>query len=129
MGGVIVLALNNDAKAAKKGKVGYQVYLVFIALQCLSVPLALALSPPEKVQRADGSKVIVKAEGSFKKEFQALWEITKRKELLLLLPVFWAAYFNQYAGNFQVRTLFNVRAAMSETNTSRPTTSAFEQEH
>lgn len=103
MGGAIVLGLNHDAHAAKKGKVGYQTYLVFVALQCLSVPLALALSPPEKVQRADGSKVIVKAESSFKKEFQALWQLSKRKDLLLLLPVFWSAYFNQYAGNFQVR--------------------------
>ncbi|PPJ52565.1 hypothetical protein CBER1_10856 [Cercospora berteroae] len=109
MGGAIVLGLNHDAHAAKKGKVGYQTYLVFVALQCLSVPLALALSPPEKVQRADGSKVIVKAESSFKKEFQALWQLSKRKDLLLLLPVFWSAYFNQYASNFQTY-YFGVRA-------------------
>lgn len=125
MGGIIVLALNNDANAVKKGKVGYETYLVFIALQCLAAPIALFLTPPEKVQRADGSRVIVKAEKSFKAEFVALYQVRivfdcrrallifrqvcKRREIILLLPVFWAAYFNQYAGNFQTY-YFGVRA-------------------
>ncbi|EFQ33875.1 hypothetical protein CGRA01v4_10773 [Colletotrichum graminicola] len=109
VGGAIVLALNNNAAAKAKGKVGSQTYLVFIALQCLSIPLALALSPPEKVQRSDGSKVIIKAEKSFKAEFQELLRVSKRKDVLLLLPIFWAAYFNQYSGNFQ-SYYFGVRA-------------------
>ncbi|WQF84404.1 Putative Ion channel regulatory protein, UNC-93 [Colletotrichum destructivum] len=109
VGGAIVLALNNNAAAKTKGKVGSQTYLVFIALQCMSVPLALALSPPEKVQRSDGSKVIIKAEKSFKAEFQALLRVSMRKDVLLLLPIFWAAYFNQYSGNFQ-SYYFGVRA-------------------
>ncbi|KAF6803375.1 duf895 domain membrane protein [Colletotrichum sojae] len=109
VGGAIVLALNNDAAAKKKGKVGSQTYLIFIALQCLSVPVALLLSPPEKVQRSDGSRVIIRAEKSLKAEFRELWRISKRKDLLLLLPIFWAAYFNQYSGNFQ-SYYFGVRA-------------------
>lgn len=76
LGGAIVLALNNDANAKMKGKVGYQTYLVFIALQCLAAPIALLLTPPEKVQRADGSRVIVKAEKSFKAEFVALYKVS-----------------------------------------------------
>ncbi|KAJ4346396.1 uncharacterized protein N0V89_010325 [Didymosphaeria variabile] len=115
VGGAIVLALNHDAAAKKKGKVGYQAYLVFIALQCIACPLALALSPPEKVQRSDGSKVIIRAEKSFKDEVKALWRTSKRKDVLLLLPVFYAAYFNQYSGNFKSLTniktyYFGVRA-------------------
>ncbi|KAI1636035.1 major facilitator superfamily domain-containing protein [Biscogniauxia mediterranea] len=109
VGGAIVLALNNNADAKAKGKVGSQTYLVFIALQCVAAPLALALSPPEKVQRADGSKVVLKAEKSFKAEFKALLDASKRKDILLLLPIFWAAYFNQYASNFQ-SYYFGVRA-------------------
>lgn len=109
IGGAIVLALNHDAAAKKKGKVGYQAYLVFIALQCVACPLALALSPPEKVQRSDGSKVIIKAEKSFKDEVKALWQASKRKDILLLLPIFYAAYFNQYSGNFKTY-YFGVRA-------------------
>jgi hypothetical protein len=102
VGGAIVLALNHSASAKKKGKVGYQAYLVFIALQCVACPLALALSPPDKVQRSDGSKVIIKSEKSFKDEVKALLRTCKRKDVLMLLPIFYAAYFNQYNGNFKV---------------------------
>lgn len=109
VGGAIVLALNNDAAAKAKGKVGAQTYLIFIALQCVAVPVALLLSPPEKVQRKDGSQVIVKAESSFRAELAALWKVCQRREVILLLPIFWAAYFNQYSGNFQAY-YFGVRA-------------------
>ncbi|KAI1805831.1 MFS general substrate transporter [Daldinia bambusicola] len=109
VGGAIVLALNHSEDAKAKGKVGYQTYLIFIALQCVAAPLALALSPPEKVQRADGSKVVIKSEGSFIGEIHALWRACKRKDILLLLPIFWAAYFNQYNSNFQ-SYYFGVRA-------------------
>ncbi|KAF2707661.1 DUF895 domain membrane protein [Pleomassaria siparia CBS 279.74] len=109
IGGAIVLALNNNAAAKKKGKVGSQTYLIFIVLQCLAVPLALALTPPEKVQRADGSKVIIKAEKSFGAEFQALWVAMKRRDIILLLPIFWSAYFNQYNSNF-LSYYFGIRA-------------------
>ncbi|KAI1147341.1 MFS general substrate transporter [Nemania diffusa] len=109
VGGAIVLALNHDGSAKKKGKVGYSTYLIFTALQSIAAPVALLLSPPEKVQRSDGSKVIIKAEASFKLELKALWETATRKDILLLLPIFWAAYFNQYSGNFQTY-YFGVRA-------------------
>ncbi|KAI2603298.1 MFS general substrate transporter [Hypoxylon fragiforme] len=109
VGGAIVLALNHDAGAKAKGKVGYETYLIFIALQCVAAPLALALSPPEKVQRADGSKVVIRGEGSMRAEVRALWVACKRKDIVLLLPIFWAAYFNQYSGNFQ-SYYFGVRA-------------------
>ncbi|KAH6645941.1 major facilitator superfamily domain-containing protein [Truncatella angustata] len=109
VGGAIVLGLNHSSGQKTKGKVGYETYLVFIALQCIAAPLALALSPPEKVQRSDGSKVIIKTEKTFSGEFRALWEVSKRKDILLLLPIFWAAYFNQYTGNFSTY-YFGVRA-------------------
>jgi MFS family permease len=109
VGGAIVLGMNNNAAAKKKGKVESQTYLIFVALQCLAAPVALLLTPPEKVQRSDGSKVIVRAERSFAAEFRALWKASKRRDVLLLLPVFWAAYFNQYTGNFQTY-YFGVRA-------------------
>ncbi|TFB02848.1 hypothetical protein CCMA1212_005587 [Trichoderma ghanense] len=99
VGGAIVLGLN--VKTSRKGSVGYVTYLIFIVLQCLAAPLALALSPPHKVQRSDGSKVIVKGEASFLAEFKALYQTSRKRNVLLLLPVFWAAYFNQYSGNFQ----------------------------
>ncbi|OAR00242.1 hypothetical protein LLEC1_05982 [Akanthomyces lecanii] len=92
-----------------KGSVNPNTYLIFIALQCVAAPVALLLTKPEKVQRGDGTKVIVDAEKSFKYEFLSLWKLCKRRDILLLLPIFWAAYFNQYSGNFQTY-YFGVRA-------------------
>ncbi|KAK1987282.1 hypothetical protein LZ30DRAFT_684738 [Colletotrichum cereale] len=102
VGGAIVLALNNNAAAKTKGKVGAQTYLVFITLQCLSVPLALALSPPEKQGHHQGREI-------FQGRVPGSAPRLKRKDVLLLLLNFWAAYFNQYSGNFQ-SYYFGVRA-------------------
>ncbi|TVY13782.1 UNC93-like protein [Lachnellula arida] len=109
VGGAIVLGLNHGANQKKKGKVGYETYLVFIALQCIAAPLALFLTPPAKVQRSDGTKVKIVAGKSFIAEIKALGRALARRDILLLLPIFWAAYFNQYNSNFQTY-YFGVRA-------------------
>lgn len=76
-----------------------EIYLIFIALQCVAAPIALLLTRPEKVQRSDGSKVKVIHEKSFAAEIRALGKAVSRRDILLLLPIFWAAYFNQYIGS------------------------------
>lgn len=58
-----------------------ETYLVFVALQCLAVPLALALTPPEKVQRSDGSKVKIVAEKSVGAELRALGRALSRRDV------------------------------------------------
>ncbi|EEB88906.1 hypothetical protein MPER_13065 [Moniliophthora perniciosa FA553] len=90
-----VSALNNEN--GQRGHVSTNTYLIFIALQCLSVPVALALSPPEKVRRKDGTKV-QPAKVTLKQTFIDLWRCLQRREILLLLPIFSAAYFNSYYG-------------------------------
>ncbi|KAJ5913380.1 hypothetical protein N7504_002263 [Penicillium tannophilum] len=109
VGSAIVLGLNHSAGAESKGKVGSETYLIFVALQCLAVPFAIFLTRPEKVQRSDGSVVKVVQQESWRAEMVELWKVTHRKDILLLLPVFWAAYFNQYTGNFETY-YFGVRA-------------------
>ncbi|KAM0171203.1 hypothetical protein ACHAPF_008348 [Botrytis cinerea] len=109
VGGAIVLGLNHASDQKKKGKVGYAVYIIFITLQCLAAFIALALSPPDKAQRSDGSKIKIVHEKSFKAEIRALIKTCARRDILLLLLVFWAAYFNQYSGNYEVY-YFGVRA-------------------
>ncbi|KAJ5689549.1 hypothetical protein N7462_003941 [Penicillium macrosclerotiorum] len=109
LGSAIVLGLNHSASAKSKGKVGSETYLIFVALQCLAVPLAIFLTRPEKVQRSDGTAVKIIVQDSWKGELIELWKVSLRKEILLLLPIFWAAYFNQYSGNFETY-YFGVRA-------------------
>ncbi|KAJ5104979.1 hypothetical protein NUU61_002326 [Penicillium alfredii] len=120
VGGAIVLALNHSAEAKDRGKVGYKTYLIFIALQCVAVPLAIFLSPPDKVQRSDGSKVKIVLQSSWRAELLELWRLSCKKEILLLIPVFWAAYFNQYSSNFQTY-YFGVRARALTGFLSTPT--------
>ncbi|CAI7630017.1 unnamed protein product [Penicillium manginii] len=86
-----------------------ETYLIFVALQCLAAPIAIFLTRPEKVQRGDGSKVKIVLQDSWAAEMKELWKLSCRKDVLLLLPVFWASYFNQYEGNFEVY-YFGVRA-------------------
>ncbi|KAJ5199324.1 Major facilitator superfamily domain general substrate transporter [Penicillium cf. griseofulvum] len=109
LGGAIVLGLNHAGNAHAKGKVGSQTYLIFVALQCTAVPIAFFLTSPDKVQRTDGSKVRIILQDSWRDEMKELWKVCKRREILLLLPVFWAAYFNMYTGNFKTY-YFGVRA-------------------
>ncbi|CAG8895559.1 unnamed protein product [Penicillium egyptiacum] len=109
VGGAIVLGLNHAGDAHAKGKVGSDTYLIFIALQCTAVPIAFFLTSPDKVQRTDGSKVRIILQDSWRDEMKELWKVCRRREILFLLPVFWAAYFNMYTGNFKTY-YFGVRA-------------------
>lgn len=56
-------------------------YIIFIALQCLSVPIALLLSSPEKVQRKDGSKVDPAPKTTLVQSFKDLWRSLQRREV------------------------------------------------
>ena len=100
IGGAIVLALNH--KNGQRGHVGtgtllfylfrpfpdlqndsVDTYIIFIALQCLSVPVALLLSQPEKVEREDGTTVQPQPQVSFKQTFIDLARCLKRREVRL----------------------------------------------
>lgn len=107
IGGAIVLSLNSVQ--GQRGSVSTDTYIIFIALQCLSVPIALLLSSPEKVQRKDGSKVDPAPKTTLVQSFKDLWRSLQRREVLLLLPVFIAAYFNSYSSTFAT-LYFSVRA-------------------
>lgn len=64
-----------------------ETYLIFVALQCLAVPLAYFLTRPEKVQRSDGNKVKVIALNSWRAEFLELWRVSFRKEVRFNFPL------------------------------------------
>lgn len=45
-----------NVKSDSRGKVGCTTYIVLIALQCLGLPLAFLVSPPQKVIHSDGRR-------------------------------------------------------------------------
>ncbi|KAK4888719.1 hypothetical protein LTR27_012417 [Elasticomyces elasticus] len=86
VGGSISLALN--VKTARKGKVGYQAYLAFIAIQCLGFFFGLLLSNPQKVRRDDGTRIEAQQGIHWRTELTQMWRLGRSKSILLLAPLF-----------------------------------------
>lgn len=108
IGGSIALAVNH--KVNHKGKVGYATYIVFIAIQCLGVPLAFFLSNPEKVQRSDGTSLESGRGTPWRVELRQMIKLTLSKPILLLAPLFvYFGFMQGYPGTY-FATYFTVRS-------------------
>ena len=91
IGGAINLGLNASRSGA--GKVSYVTILVFVGLQASAVPFSFALSPPEKTERPDGSKIVVEKQTSAKEQLRRLWKTVSTRQIGLLLPIFFSCWF------------------------------------
>lgn len=108
IGGAISLALNINVN--KRGQVGYQTYLAFIAIQCLGFFFGLLLSNPEKVQRDDGTKIEAPRDIHWLTEARAMWSLVTSKSILILIPLFWYyGWIQAYPGTY-LATYFSVRS-------------------
>ncbi|KAK4611878.1 Notoamide biosynthesis cluster protein [Fulvia fulva] len=108
VGGAISLALN--VNTAQKGKVTYTTYLGLVAISALGAPLALLLSQPQNVVRANGTAIPYMKKTTFGIEARAIWRQMRNKYMLLLIPVFLAGQFGTtYQGNY-LTTYFTVRS-------------------
>ncbi|KAH6900201.1 DUF895 domain membrane protein [Thelonectria olida] len=117
IGSSIQLSLN--VRDGDRGKVSYTTYLVLIALQCLGLPLALLVSSPEKVIRADGRRLPDPTKNkAIIGEFHRLWALLKKKQMYLLIPVLIGFNWNTtYLGIYQTK-YFSVRARTLSSLTS-----------
>jgi hypothetical protein len=103
-----LLALNH--KTNHKGKVGYQTYLGFIAIQCLGFFFGLLLSNPDKVQRDDGTVIEAPRAIKWRTEGQEMWRLIKSKPILFLTPLFWYfGWIQAYPGTY-LATYFTMRS-------------------
>ncbi|KAL4885145.1 major facilitator superfamily domain-containing protein [Aspergillus karnatakaensis] len=118
VGGIINLAFSEfpfffphiDYSGKSTGKLDWRTYIVFVALQCMAPLAALLLSPPEKVQRADGQKVKTAERVSTLCELKEIGKILIRKDFLLMFPFFfYATFLLSYAGSY-LTLYFSVRA-------------------
>ncbi|KAF8851350.1 hypothetical protein BDZ45DRAFT_730959 [Acephala macrosclerotiorum] len=108
LGGAINLGLNANNNHA--GKVSYNVYLAFIALQALGPFAGLLLNKPSKVQRTDGVPVKLAITGSAGAELKANVKLFFSKNFLLVVPLIAQGVYTE-AVMFTFESLwFSVRA-------------------
>lgn len=99
VGGAINLGLNAGRSTA--GSVGSVTYNVFIVIMYFGLPIALLLSPPSKVWRKDGTRVIIHKQPTWAAEFSGVWKQLSSRRIMLLLPAFFISYFyNGYNSTF-----------------------------
>ncbi|VUC25185.1 unnamed protein product [Clonostachys rosea] len=105
----IQLSLNSDKD--KTGAISPKTYIVLIAIQCLGLPLALLISPPDKLIREDGRKpTFANQDRTFKNQFIGFLQQFKRKEIILFIPAYITAQWGiTYQGNYMA-AYFTVRA-------------------
>ncbi|CAO2647105.1 Nn.00g080270.m01.CDS01 [Neocucurbitaria sp. VM-36] len=109
IGSSIQLSLNY--KSGQRGKVGYTTYIVLIALQCLGLPLALLISPPEKVIHRDGRRVPDPTKNKLvMKEIRRWWDLLRDKRFFLLVPVMIGFNWNNTYQGIYLTKYFSVRA-------------------
>lgn len=108
LGGAINLGIN--ANNSKAGKVSYNVYLAFIALQALGPFAGLLLNRPEKVQRTDGVRVQLAITGGSWREIKEVTKLFFSKNFLLVVPLIAQGVYSE-AVMFTFQSLwFSVRA-------------------
>ncbi|KXJ94880.1 major facilitator superfamily domain-containing protein [Microdochium bolleyi] len=108
VGGAINLGLNANRDSA--GSVSSATYIVFIVIMCLGLPIALTLSPADKVWRKDGTKVVVRKEDTWAAEFKAVGKLFGSRRILLLLPAFFISYFYNGFLSTWLTSYFTVRS-------------------
>lgn len=90
---------------------GYSTYLILIALQCLGLPLALLISPPQKVIRRDGTKISDPTIGkTVLVEFRKLYALLKTKRVYLLIPILIGFNWNGTYQSIYLTKYFSVRS-------------------
>ncbi len=108
LGGAINLGLN--AQNNQAGKVSYNVYLAFIALQALGPFAGLLLNNPKQVQRSDGVQVKLAITGSARTEMVLNTKLFVSKKFLLVIPLIAQGVYTE-AVMFTFESLwFSVRA-------------------
>ncbi|KAL2207087.1 hypothetical protein CC79DRAFT_1383177 [Sarocladium strictum] len=108
VGGIINLAFNYSGVTT--GKLDWRTYIIFVALQTMGPAVALFLSHPHKVERADGQKVASAERISTVAELKEVGKILIRKDFLLVFPFFfYATFLLSYAGSY-LSLYFSVRS-------------------
>lgn len=98
MGGLIALGIN--LKQGGLDAVKVSTYIAFFAVIMVGVALTWTLLPPNRVVRTDGTLVKLEQSNTARQEIGALLSTLKKRQILLLLPMFFASnFFYPYQGS------------------------------
>ncbi|KAJ1855063.1 hypothetical protein GGH12_001775 [Coemansia sp. RSA 1822] len=107
LGGILPFAINYHSE---KDSLSDGVYIAFVVLECLGAFLGLALAPPSKVTRSDGSSVVMVKYTNVGKEVIEILKLFLNPTMLALLPMcFTSNFFYTYQFNNINAALFNIR--------------------
>ncbi|KAJ1957768.1 hypothetical protein GGI12_004930 [Dipsacomyces acuminosporus] len=107
LGGILPFAINYHST---KNSLSDGVYIAFVILECLGALLGLALAPPSKVVRDDGSSVVLVKYTSAGKEAMEIVKLFLNPTMLCLLPMCFASnFFYSYQFGPVNASLFNIR--------------------
>ncbi|KAJ2412544.1 hypothetical protein GGI10_003616 [Coemansia sp. RSA 2530] len=107
LGGILPFAINYKKD---NGSLADGVYIAFVVLECLGAFLGLALAPPSKVTRDDGSSVVLVKYTNLGTETVEILKLFINPLMLALLPMcFNSNFFYTYQFDNINGALFNVR--------------------
>ncbi|KAF1808452.1 MFS general substrate transporter [Eremomyces bilateralis CBS 781.70] len=117
IGAAIQLSINRNESS--KGAVNISTYVALIAIQCVGLPLALLISPPNKAIRSDGTLVLASIQKSnVRLEFKRLWHLLKQPQIYFLIPVLVTFMWNSSYQGIYLTKYFSVRARTLSSLTS-----------
>ncbi|KAJ1783788.1 hypothetical protein LPJ59_006498 [Coemansia sp. RSA 2399] len=108
IGGILPFAINYNTTQTQNSD---GVYIAFVVLECLGAFLGLALAPPSKVTRSDGSSVVLVKYTNVGREAIEIVKLFMNPTILGLLPMcFTSNFFYTYQFNHLNAALFNMRS-------------------
>ncbi|KAJ1857137.1 hypothetical protein LPJ73_002089 [Coemansia sp. RSA 2703] len=107
LGGILPFAINYHSTSGSNSD---GVYIAFVVLECLGSVMGLALAPPSKVTRSDGSSVVLVKYTNIGKETVGILKLFINPLMLALLPMcFTSNFFYSYQFDNINGALFNIR--------------------
>ncbi|KAJ2013008.1 hypothetical protein GGI14_005578 [Coemansia sp. S680] len=107
LGGILPFAINYNST---KDSLSDGVYIAFVILECIGAALGLALAPPSKVVREDGSSVVLVKYTSVRIEAVEILKLFMNPMMLALLPMCFASnFFYSYQFGPINGSIFNIR--------------------
>lgn len=90
VGGAILLSLN--VRTNGTGSISLNSYAVFVGITSAAPFIALLLAPAAKVQRTDGTKVVVRPT-NWRNELKSSYRTLTSRKILLLVPLFFTSWW------------------------------------